>query len=80
MYKNVWCKCAITYSEVIKMANEKMYTIKEIAQIFHVSRKTVYDWVRKGKMPVVRSPGGGKMYVSEAWLQQQLQISGDDKK
>lgn len=56
-----------------------MYTIKEIAQIFHVSRKTVYDWVRKGKMPVVRSPGGGKMYVSEAWLQQQLQL-GDDKK
>lgn len=58
------------------MANEKMYTIKEIAQIFHVSRKTVYDWVRKGKMPVVRSPGGGKMYVPESWLQQQLQISG----
>jgi len=35
------------------MAEEKMYTISEIAQIFRVSRKTVYEWVRKGKMPVV---------------------------
>jgi len=59
------------------MAEEKMYTISEIAQIFRVSRKTVYEWVRKGKMPVVRSPGGGKMYVPESWLQQQLE--GDKK-
>ena len=57
---------------MLEMAEGKMYTIGEIAQIFRVSKKTVYEWVRKGKMPVVRSPGGGKMYVPESWLEQQF--------
>jgi len=38
------------------MAEEKMYTISEIAQIFRVSRKTVYEWVAPGKNAWIKTP------------------------
>lgn len=33
--------------------------VDEVAQILASSPKTVYGWIRDGKMPAVKLPGGG---------------------
>lgn len=34
------------------MIKEKYYTVKEVAEILDVSDRTVYAWIRKGKIKV----------------------------
>jgi excisionase family DNA binding protein len=36
----------------------KLYTIKEVAEIFSVDRMTIYRWVNEGKLIPVRLPSG----------------------
>jgi len=31
-----------------------MLTVKEFAEIFHVTKKTVYSWINSGRVKVVR--------------------------
>lgn len=31
-----------------------MLTVKEFAEIFHVTKKTVYSWINAGRLKVVR--------------------------
>ena len=40
------------------MANIKLYTISEVAEILRVTRQTVYNWIKSGKIRVVRLPNG----------------------
>jgi len=51
---------------------EKMYSVKEVAELYRVSPKTVYMWISQGKMPVVRTPGKGRVYVPASWIEKQL--------
>jgi excisionase family DNA binding protein len=46
--------------------DEKYYTVKEIADRFHVSRQAVYDWIRDGKLRAVRL--GERVRVPESAL------------
>jgi len=34
-----------------------MLTIQQVADIFHVTRKTVYNWILAGKLQVIRIGG-----------------------
>ena len=34
-------------------------TVPEVADIFRVSRKAVFGWLRTGRLPHIRTPGGG---------------------
>lgn len=34
--------------------DEKMYTVKEIADHFRVSRQAVYDWINRGDLRALR--------------------------
>jgi excisionase family DNA binding protein len=34
-------------------------TVPEVADIFRVSRKTVFGWLSTGKLPHIRTPGRG---------------------
>jgi excisionase family DNA binding protein len=34
-------------------------TVPEVADIFRVSRKTVFGWLSDGKLPHIRTPGRG---------------------
>ena len=36
----------------------ELLTITEAAKKMHVSRETIYAWVRQGKVKPVRTPGG----------------------
>lgn len=30
----------------------------EVAEAFHVSRKSVWNWIREGKLRAIKTPGG----------------------
>ena len=38
---------------------KKVYPARIVAELFNVSVKTIYYWVRKGKMKYSLTPGGG---------------------
>ena len=42
-----------------------MFTIQEVADIFHVTRKTVYNWINAGRMKVIRVGGILRVQKSE---------------
>ncbi len=37
---------------------EELLTVKEVALTLNVQRQTVWNWVKKGKLPAVRLPSG----------------------
>lgn len=37
---------------------ERLMTRKEVASFFRVGTRTITAWVAKGKLPVVKTPGG----------------------
>ena len=41
-----------------------MLTIQQVADIFHVTRKTVYNWINAGRLRVIRI--GGVLRVQQA--------------
>ncbi len=42
-----------------------MLTIQEVADYFHVTRKTVYNWILAGRLRVVRIGGTIRIEQSE---------------
>ena len=51
------------------MAEKKLHkylTTAEVAEILHVSPKTVTRWAREGKLPHSRTLGGHRRYPGEA--------------
>jgi excisionase family DNA binding protein len=41
------------------LQKERRYiTISEVCEICHVSRRTVYNWIKEGFLEVVRTPSG----------------------
>jgi len=51
------------------LADKKMHTYlttAEVAEILHVSPKTVTRWAREGKLPHSRTLGGHRRYPGEA--------------
>ncbi|HHY80515.1 MAG TPA: helix-turn-helix domain-containing protein [Thermoanaerobacter sp.] len=49
------------------------YSVKEIAEILQINRYTVYEWIKRNKMPHNRTAKNGKILVPasaiEEWLQ-----------
>lgn len=48
--------------------NEKLYTAKEVADHFRVSRQAVYDWIAAGKLRALRI--GDRVRIPESALQE----------
>ena len=44
------------------------FTRAEVAELFEVAPNTVSRWVRTGKLPCVRTPGGRRRYPVEPIL------------
>lgn len=42
-----------------------MFTIQEVADMFHVTRKTVYNWINAGRIKVIRIGGVLRIQKSE---------------
>jgi len=42
-----------------------MFTIQEVADLFHVTRKTIYNWINAGRVRVIRIGGVLRIEQSE---------------
>ena len=36
----------------------ELLTVRDVAGVLSVSTRTIYLWIKQGKLPVVRTPGG----------------------
>jgi len=52
---------------------EQLMTIDEVAQYLQVKKRTVYDWLKKGKIPAVKTVGQWRFKKEQidGWLGQQ---------
>ena len=52
------------------MFNEELMTIDELAQYLRVKKRTVYDWLKKRKIPAIKTVGQWRFKKDriDAWL------------
>ena len=56
-----------------KMADRELMTIEEVADYLRVKKRTVYEWVKHGKIPGIKAVGQWrfrKMQI-DTWLEDQ---------
>jgi len=58
------------------MKMEKLMKVSEVAKILNVSRHTVLNWIRKGKMKAIRLPGG-RYRIPESEVRRILEGGGN---
>lgn len=48
----------------------ELLTIDEVAQYLRVKRRTIYEWVKKGKIPAIKTVGQWRFKKDriDAWL------------
>jgi len=51
--------------------DEKLYTVKEVADYFRVSRQAVYDWINRGLLRALRL--GDRVRIPESALKEFIQ-------
>jgi excisionase family DNA binding protein len=44
---------------------EKLYTINELSKLLHVTRATLYSWIKAGKLPALKA--GYKWLIRESF-------------
>lgn len=54
---------------------EKFYTIDQVAQLFSVTRVTVYDWMKTGRLAYVQV--GGRRRVTQSAIDAFIQPGGN---
>ena len=52
------------------MSYENLMTIGELANYLRVKKRTVYDWLKKGKIPAIKTVGQWRFKKEkiDAWL------------
>ena len=52
------------------MVFQQLMTIEEVAEYLRVKKRTVYDWVKNGKIPAVKAVGQWRFKKEkiDAWL------------
>ncbi len=45
------------HSKFTNMLYESLMTIEEVADYLRVKKRTVYDWLKKGKIPAIKTVG-----------------------
>lgn len=55
------------------MSYDQLMTIAEVANYLRVKKRTVYDWLKKGKIPAIKAVGQWrfKRETIDAWLNSQ---------
>ena len=53
------------------MALEELMTIDEVASYLRVKKRTVYEWLKKGKIPAIKTVGQWRFKKSKinSWLE-----------
>ena len=60
------------------MPFNSLMTIEEVADYLRVKKRTVYDWVKKGKIPAIKAVGQWRFKKEkiDQWLEAQNQGGG----
>ena len=55
----------------MEMPFEQLMTIEEVADYLRVKKRTIYDWLKKGKIPAVKTVGQWRFQKEKinAWLE-----------
>jgi len=55
---------------IFKNPNAQLMTIEEVAEYLRVKKRTIYEWVKKGKIPAIKTVGQWrfKREKIDAWL------------
>jgi len=55
------------------MAYQELMTIEEVANYLRVKKRTIYDWVKNGKIPAIKAVGQWRFKKEkiDAWLDSQ---------
>ena len=55
------------------MPYQNLMTIEELAEYLRVKKRTIYDWVKKGKIPAIKAVGQWRFKKDniDAWLDRQ---------
>ena len=55
------------------MVDDVLMTIDDLAQYLRVKKRTIYDWVKKGKIPAIKTVGQWRFRKEkvDAWLEHQ---------
>lgn len=56
---------------LMNMVDNALMTLEELAEYLRVKKRTVYDWVKKGKIPAIKTVGQWrfKKEAIDAWLE-----------
>ncbi len=55
------------------MADRELLTIEEIADYLRVKKRTIYEWLKKGKIPAIKTVGQWRFKKTQIdnWLDKQ---------
>lgn len=55
------------------MLNQEIMTIDEVADYLRVKKRTIYEWLKKGKIPAIKTVGQWRFKKEriDAWLESQ---------
>ena len=55
------------------MSEQEIMTIEEVADYLRVKKRTIYEWLKKGKIPAIKTVGQWRFKKSkiDAWLDSQ---------
>ena len=55
----------------MNMVFDQLMTIEEVADYLRVKKRTIYDWLKKGKIPAVKTVGQWRFQKEKinAWLE-----------
>lgn len=59
-------------------SSHELMTTSEVAQLFRVTRKTVSDWAKTGKLPVAARTLGGHRRYRASEVRAFLNLPGDE--
>lgn len=55
------------------MAFQELMTIEEVAKYLRVKKRTIYEWVKNGKIPAIKTVGQWRFKKEkiDSWLESQ---------
>lgn len=74
-----WAKSisSLQTNEINKMKFEKEYRVNEVAEILGVCNRTVFNWIKGGKLKAYRRAGGGSgapYFIKESELEHFMNV------
>jgi excisionase family DNA binding protein len=57
---------------MMNIEHEKLMTIDEVSEYLQVKKRTVYDWLKKGRIPAIKTVGQWRFRRDQIdeWLQE----------